>query len=79
MRSVSSAKAARNFSTIRESVLAPGAEPVAVTHDNTPEVVMLSVENHGDLVHKSRFSGKLAGLPEDDLSFLAAIAGRNET
>jgi hypothetical protein len=76
MRSVSSAEAARNFSTIRESVLAPGAEPVAVTHDNIPQVVVMSFKDYQDLLRKTRFAGKLADLPQEDLAFLATIDER---
>ena len=77
MRSVSSAEAARNFGAIRESVVAPGAEPVAVTHYNIPQVVVMSFKDYQDLLRKTRFAGKLADLPEDDLAFLATLNERN--
>ena len=77
MRSVSSAEAARNFGAIREAVVAPGAEPVAVTHYNIPQVVVMSFKDYQDLLRKTRFAGKLADLPEDDLAFLATLDERN--
>lgn len=77
MRSISSAEAARNFGAIRESVVAPGAEPVAVTHYNIPQVVVMSFKDYQDLLRRTRFAGTLADLPEDDLAFLATIDQRN--
>ena len=77
MRSVSSAEAARNFGTIREEVIAPGAEPVTVTHYNVPQVVVMSFQEYKDLVRRSRFAGKVADLPEEDLAFLATVDKRN--
>lgn len=77
MRSVSSAEAARSFGTIREAVVAPGAEPVAVTHYNIPQVVILSFQDYQDLLRRARFAGAVADLPEDDLAFLATVDQRN--
>lgn len=77
MRSISSAEPARNVNTIRESVLAPGAEPVAVPHDNIPEAAATSFKDDHDLLRKTRFAGKLADLPKEDLAFLAAIGERS--
>lgn len=73
MRSISSAEAAQNFDSLCESVLAPGAEPIAVTHDNIPQVVVMSFKDYQDLLRKTRFAGKLEDLPADDLAFLATI------
>lgn len=77
MRSVSSAEAARNFSTILASLLAPGAEPVAVTHDNIPQVVVMSFKDYQDLIRQTRFAGRLADLPEGDLAFVSTVDERN--
>jgi hypothetical protein len=77
MRSVSSAEAARNLYSTSESLPSPGAEPVAVTHYNIPQVVVMSFKDYQDLLRKTRFAGKLADLPEEDLAFLATIDERN--
>lgn len=77
MRSVPSAEAARTFGATRESVIATCAEPVAVTHYNVPKVVAMSDRDHKDLLRKARFAGKLADLPDDDLTFLATRDQRN--
>jgi len=77
MRSVSSAEAARTFGAIREEVVTPGAEPVTVTHYNIPQVVVISFLEYRDLVRRSRFAGKVADLPEEDLAFLSTIDRRN--
>lgn len=77
MRSVSSAEAARSFGAIREEVVTPGAEPVAVTHYNIPQVVVISFQEYRGLIRKSRFAGKVTDLPEEDLEFLATIDRRN--
>jgi len=77
MRSVTSAEAALNFDALRESLTAPGAEPVAVTHDNIPQVVVMSFNDYQDLLRKARFAGTLADLPEQDLVFLATVDERN--
>jgi hypothetical protein len=78
MRSVSSAEAARSFGAIREQVVAPGGEPVAVTHYNIPQVVVLSFKEYQELVRKARFAGRVEDLPREDLEFLAAVDRRNE-
>jgi PHD/YefM family antitoxin component YafN of YafNO toxin-antitoxin module len=77
MRSISSAEAAQDFDRLRESVLAPGAEPITVTHDNIPQVVVMSFKDYQDLLRKTRFAGKLEDLPEEDLAMLAIIDERN--
>jgi PHD/YefM family antitoxin component YafN of YafNO toxin-antitoxin module len=77
MRSISSAEAARNFGTIRESVVAPGGEPVAVTHYNIPQVVVMSFKDYQDLLRNARFAGRMSELPEADLAFLATVDQRN--
>lgn len=77
MRTVSSAEAARTFGAIREEVVAAGAEPVAVTHYNIPQVVVISYKEYRELVRKARFAGRTEDLPEEDLDFLAGIDRRN--
>jgi len=78
MRSVSSAEAARSFGAIREEVVAPGGEPVAVTHYNIPQVVVVAFKEYQELVRKARFAGQVADLPVEDLEFLASVDRRNE-
>ncbi len=73
MRFIPAAEAARTFDTIRESVLAPGAEPIAVTYDNIPQVVVMTFKDYQDLLRKTRFAGKLADLPSEDLAFLSTV------
>jgi hypothetical protein len=76
MRSIPSAETAGKLDSIRESARPPGVEAVVVTHDSIPQTVVLSPRDDQDLPQQTRFAGKLADLPDEDLVFLATLGKR---